>query len=211
MTPTLATYTPKGIPCFGRRLSCIVDHFPGRCYNDFTVRPGSQAPAANSTGCMAMTDFFRRQIFNIIAAVFLALFVLVWAAVLLRVGTWVPTGQAQAPELNGALVTAAGVLATSLSSLTASALGFTISEVKRDNEQAGHSAPLVSPGEVATRLSGRVIFAIMVYMTMGMLVLVLWLFKGQASTDLIGAFALSLLGWLVGAAGVVFQTEKTDA
>jgi hypothetical protein len=54
-----------------------------------------------------------------------------------------------------------------------------------------------------------VIFAIMVYMTMGMLVLVLWLFKGQASTDLIGAFALSLLGWLVGAAGVVFQTEKT--
>ncbi|WP_347108349.1 hypothetical protein AAHB33_15915 [Paenarthrobacter sp. S56] len=158
-----------------------------------------------------MTDFFRRQIFNIIAAVFLALFVLVWAAVLLRVGTWVPTGQAQAPELNGALVTAAGVLATSLSSLTASALGFTISEVKRDNEQAGHSAPLVSPGEVATRLSGRVIFAIMVYMTMGMLVLVLWLFKGQASTDLIGAFALSLLGWLVGAAGVVFQTEKTDA
>jgi hypothetical protein len=32
--------------------------------------------------------------------------------------------------------------------------------------------------------------------------------KGTASTDLIGAFALSLLGWLIGAAGVVFQTEK---
>ncbi|MFJ4209728.1 hypothetical protein ACIPY2_14845 [Paenarthrobacter sp. NPDC089675] len=157
-----------------------------------------------------MTDIFRRQIFNIIAAVFLALFVLVWAAVLLRVGTWVPTGTAEAPELNGALVTAAGVLATSLSSLTASALGFTISEVKRDNAQSGDSSSLVSPAQVATRLSGRVIFAIMVYMTMGMLVLVIWLFKGQASTDLIGAFALSLLGWLVGAAGVVFQTEKTD-
>ncbi|HKU36282.1 MAG TPA: hypothetical protein VJP90_12095 [Paenarthrobacter sp.] len=158
-----------------------------------------------------MTDFFRRHIFNIIAAVFLALFVLVWATVLLRVGTWVPTGAAEAPELNGALVTAAGVLATSLSSLTASALGFTISEVKRDNASAGDSGPLINPVQVATRLSGRVIFAIMVYMTMGMLVLVLWLFKGQASTDLIGAFALSLLGWLVGAAGVVFQTEKTDA
>ncbi|BCW49804.1 hypothetical protein J2Y41_000062 [Arthrobacter sp. 1088] len=156
-----------------------------------------------------MTDYFRRQMFNIIAAVFLALFVFVWAAVLLRVGTWVPTGGAVAPELNGALVTAAGVLATSLSSLTASALGFTISEVKRDQAEAGQSSTLVSPTEVANRLSGRVIFAIMVYMTMGMLVLVLWLFKGQASTDLIGAFALSLLGWLVGAAGVVFQTENT--
>ncbi|MEV7607162.1 hypothetical protein AB0N65_17140 [Paenarthrobacter sp. NPDC089322] len=158
-----------------------------------------------------MTDFFRRQIFNIIAAVFLALFVLVWATVLLRVGTWVPTGTAEAPELNGALVTAAGVLATSLSSLTASALGFTIAEVKRDSAAAGDTSTLVSPAQVATRLSGRVIFAIMVYMTMGMLVLVVWLFKGQASTDLIGAFALSLLGWLVGAAGVVFQTEKTGA
>lgn len=157
-----------------------------------------------------MTDYFRRHIFDIIAAVFLALFVLVWTTVLLRVGTWVPTGGAQAPELNGALVTAAGVLATSLSSLTASALGFTIAEVKRDSMEAGGSSAVVSPSAVATRLSGRVIFAIMVYMTMGMLVLVLWLFKGQASTDLIGAFALSLLGWLVGAAGVVFQTEKSE-
>jgi len=34
-----------------------------------------------------MSDFFRRHIFNIIAAVFLALFVLVWTTVLLRVGT----------------------------------------------------------------------------------------------------------------------------
>lgn len=182
-----------------------------RCYNVFTVRPGSQAPTANCTGCIAMADFFRRHIFNIIAAAFLALFVLVWTTVLIRVGTWVPTGEAEAPELNGALVTAAGVLATSLSSLTASALGFTISEVKRDNAGADGNGPLVNPAQVATRLSGRVIFAIMTYMTMGMLVLVLWLFKGQASTDLIGAFALSLLGWLVGAAGVVFQTEKSDA
>lgn len=157
-----------------------------------------------------MSDFFRRHIFNIIAAVFLALFVLVWTTVLLRVGTWVPTGGAKAPELNGALVTAAGVLATSLSSLTASALGFTIAEVKSGNQKAGDPNPVIRPSEVAMKLSGRAIFAIMVYMTMGMLVLVVWLFKGQASTDLIGAFALSLLGWLIGAAGVVFQTEKTE-
>ncbi len=50
----------------------------------------------------------------------------------------------------------------------------------------------------------------MVYMAVGLLVLIIWLVKGSASTDLIGAFALSLLGWLVGAAGVVFQTEKTS-
>ncbi|MCX2747140.1 hypothetical protein OOZ51_04830 [Arthrobacter sp. MI7-26] len=157
-----------------------------------------------------MTEYFRRQLFNVIAAVFLLLFVAVWLAVLIRVLTWIPVGDAAAPSLNGALVTAAGVLATSLSSLTASALGFTISEIRRDRvvETIERVETASYPSEVAARLSGRIIAAIMVYMVIGLLVLILWLFKGTASTDLIGAFALSLLGWLVGAAGVVFQTEK---
>jgi hypothetical protein len=161
-----------------------------------------------------MTEYFRQQMFNIIAAVFLGLFVAVWGAVLLRVGFWVPDGRTVAPPLNGALVTAAGVLATSLSSLTASALGFTIAEVKRDQASASRAAggpggaATLNPVEVTARLSGRIVAAVMVYLAMGLLVLLLWLVKGTASTDLIGAFALSLLGWLIGAAGVVFQTEK---
>ena len=160
-------------------------------------------------------DFLRQQLFNIIAFVFLGLFVAVWGSVLLRVGFWVPDGRTVAPPLNGALVTAAGVLATSLSSLTASALGFTIAEVRRDEEarrdlepgQAGATAAF-NPAEVTARLSGRIVAAVVVYLAVGLLVLLLWLVKGTASTDLIGAFALSLLGWLIGAAGVVFQTEK---
>ncbi|MHC6593859.1 hypothetical protein [Arthrobacter sp. C152] len=169
-----------------------------------------------------MMDFLRQQLFNIIALVFLGLFVAVWGTVLLRVGFWVPDGRTAAPPLNGALVTAAGVLATSLSSLTASALGFTIAEVRRGEPGSGDSAPagapaggrgrgsatMVSPSDVMASLSGRVVAAIVVYLAVGLLVLLLWLVKGTASTDLIGAFALSLLGWLIGAAGVVFQTEK---
>ena len=158
-------------------------------------------------------DFLRQQLFNIIAFVFLGLFVAVWGSVLLRVGFWVPDGRTVAPPLNGALVTAAGVLATSLSSLTASALGFTIAEVRRDEEARRDLAPSdatagFNPAEVTARLSGRIVAAVVVYMAVGLLVLLLWLVKGTASTDLIGAFALSLLGWLIGAAGVVFQTQK---
>lgn len=165
-------------------------------------------------------DILRQQLFNIIAFVFLGLFVAVWGSVLLRVGFWVPDGRTVAPPLNGALVTAAGVLATSLSSLTASALGFTIAEVRRDESEqdarrtSGPGAPVsstaVNPSDVTARLSGRIIAAIIVYLAMGLAVLLLWLAKGTASTDLIGAFALSLLGWLIGAAGVVFQTEKRN-
>ena len=93
-------------------------------------------------------DFLRQQLFNIIAFVFLGLFVAVWGSVLLRVGFWVPDGRTVAPPLNGALVTAAGVLATSLSSLTASALGFTIAEVRRDEEVRRDLAP----GDAGCRL-----------------------------------------------------------
>lgn len=165
-------------------------------------------------------EILRQQLFNIIAFVFLGLFVAVWGSVLLRVGFWVPDGRTVAPPLNGALVTAAGVLATSLSSLTASALGFTIAEVRRDESgqdarrPSGPGAPgsstAVNPSDVTARLSGRIIAAIIVYLAVGLAVLLLWLAKGTASTDLIGAFALSLLGWLIGAAGVVFQTEKRN-
>ena len=159
-----------------------------------------------------MGDFFRKQLFNIIAAVFLALFVIVWGNVLIQVWVFVPEVPGAPPKLNGAVVCAAGALSTALSSLTASALGFTIAEVRRE-EQSGEAAGraqagVFDAGGISTMLSGRVITALMVYLAMGLLVLGVWLVKGTASSDLIGAFSLSLLGWIIGAAGVVFQTEK---
>ncbi|MDZ4090820.1 MAG: hypothetical protein U1D68_06400 [Arthrobacter sp.] len=161
-----------------------------------------------------MGDFFRRQLFNIIAVVFLALFVIVWGNVLLQVWMFVPEVPGTPPRLNGAVVCAAGVLSTSLSSLTASALGFTIAEVRREEQAGGAAAAgqaqegVFDAGGITTKLSGRIIAALMVYLVVGLLVLGVWLVKGTASTDLIGAFSLSLLGWIIGAAGVVFQTEK---
>jgi hypothetical protein len=137
-------------------------------------------------------DILRQQLFNIIAFVFLGLFLL-WGSVLLRVGFWVPDGRTVAPPLNGALVTAAGVLAR-----------------RPSGPGAPGSSAAVNPSDVTARLSGRIVAAIIVYLAVGLAVLLLWLAKGTASTDLIGAFALSLLGWLIGATGVVFQTEKRN-
>lgn len=204
MASTISPRTPEAIALRG-----------ARCYNGLTVAPGCPLRPVKNEGWVAM-DFLRQQLFNIIAFVFLGLFVAVWGSVLLRVGFWVPDGRTAAPPLNGALVTAAGVLATSLSSLTASALGFTIAEVRRDEEtrrgltdgNTDAATAGFNPAEVTARLSGRIVAAVVVYLAVGLLVLLLWLVKGTASTDLIGAFALSLLGWLIGAAGVVFQTEK---
>jgi hypothetical protein len=159
-------------------------------------------------------DFFRKQLFNIIAAVFLALFVIVWGSVLMQVWVFIPEVPGTPPRLNGAVVCAAGVLSTSLSSLTASALGFTIAEVRREELDAGGETAaqardgVFETSGITTKLSGRIIAALMVYLVIGLLVLGVWLVKGTASTDLVGAFSLSLLGWIIGAAGVVFQAEK---
>lgn len=163
-----------------------------------------------------MAEFFRKQLFNIIAVVFLALFVIVWGNVLFQVWVFIPETPGTPPKLNGAVVCAAGVLSTSLSSLTASALGFTIAEVRREEQsgsteaggQAQAQAGVFDSGGITTKLSGRIIAALMVYLVIGLLVLGVWLVKGTASTDLVGAFSLSLLGWIIGAAGVVFQAEK---
>lgn len=43
----------------------------------------------------------------------------------------------------------------------------------------------------------------MVYLVIGLPVLGVWLVKGTASTDLVGAFSLSLLGCIIGAASVM--------
>ena len=61
-----------------------------------------------------MGDFFRNQLFNIIAAVFLALFVIVWGNVLIQVWVFVPEVPGTPPRLNGAVVCAAGALSLSL-------------------------------------------------------------------------------------------------
>ena len=103
-----------------------------------------------------MGDFFRKQLFNIIAAVFLALFVIVWGNVLIQVWVFVPEIPGTPPQLNGAVVCAAGALSTSLSSLTASALGFTIAEVRREEQAAGRRArprPVSSTPEGSPRSS----------------------------------------------------------
>lgn len=96
MPPTLATYTSKGINYFAVTglMGSLTGHTPGGTTNTRSRRPSSRGQSG--AGCVAMTDYLRRQMFNIIAAVFLILFVAVWLAVLLRVASWVPVGGATA-------------------------------------------------------------------------------------------------------------------
>ncbi len=164
-----------------------------------------------------MGDFFRKQLFNIIAAVFLAL-------VRDRLGQRPDSGLGVYPGGTGHRAQAERRRRLCRRG-TVHVAEFT--DCLRPRLHHGRGAPggadgggksagkasegIFDAGGITTKLSGRVITALMVYLVIGLLVLGVWLVKGTASTDLIGAFSLSLLGWIIGAAGVVFQTEKPSS
>jgi hypothetical protein len=58
---------------------------------------------------------------------------------------------------------------------------------------------------VAQKLPLWTYVGIAVYLLVGFAVFLTWLLKEQTAPELVIAFALSLLGWLIGAASVVFK------
>jgi hypothetical protein len=149
----------------------------------------------------------KNHLFDIIAVLILLVFASAWIAVLAQVWAY-PTGVAEGKEisavprlaLSSALVLAAGVLATTIGTQTAAALGFAVAEVA---SSGGTGA--VSAQAVAQKLPLWTYVGILVYLLVGLAVFVTWLVKEQTAPEIVIAFALSLLGWLIGAASVVFK------
>jgi hypothetical protein len=151
--------------------------------------------------------WIKNHIFDIIAALILLVFASAWIAVLAQVWAY-PTGVAEGETtsavprlaLSSALVLAAGVLATTIGTQTAAALGFAVAEVA-----AGGGSGTISAQAVAQKLPLWTYLGILVYLLVGLAVFVTWLVKEQTAPEVVIAFALSLLGWLIGAASVVFK------
>jgi hypothetical protein len=149
----------------------------------------------------------RNHIFDVIAVLILLVFVSAWIAVLAQVWAY-PSGVAEGTTvsavprlaLSSALVLAAGVLATTIGTQTAAALGFAVAEVA-----ASGGTGAVSAQAVAQKLPLWTYVGIAVYLLVGFAVFLTWLVKEQTAPEIVIAFALSLLGWLIGAASVVFK------
>jgi hypothetical protein len=149
--------------------------------------------------------WIKNHLFDIIAVLILLVFASAWIAVLAQVWAYPPAASADdtvAPrlELSSALVLAAGVLATTIGTQTAAALGFAVAEVT-----AVSGAGTISAQTVAQKLPLWTYVGILVYLLVGLAVFLTWLFKEQTAPEVVIAFALSLLGWLIGAASVVFK------
>jgi hypothetical protein len=151
--------------------------------------------------------WIKNHLFDIIAVLILLVFASAWVAVLAQVWAYGPgtaegTTVSAVPRLalSSALVLAAGVLATTIGTQTAAALGFAVAEVA-----ASGGTGAVSAQAVAQKLPLWTYVGILVYLVVGLAVFVTWLVKEQTAPEVVIAFALSLLGWLIGAASVVFK------
>jgi len=167
----------------------------------------------------------RKYALTLIGIVTILLFLGVWAAILIQAVTAAQAGNVA--TIQDGLTVAGGTVSTLIASLTAAAIGFSIAEAKVENEEK-LKALLAEPGtrsivqtadqavevsqfkasDLADGFTPLTIAAILSYLLVGLAVLVVWLALDVLSPAIVSGFALSLIGWLVGAAGIVF--EKGD-
>lgn len=153
-----------------------------------------KTPAASAGGAL------REQLITIIGAAVVAVFVAAWAWVLWLV--WAQPPGADPVTLGGALVATAGALSTTVATLTASALGFTIADVKNRDDVS------LSVSTVGKELSKPAAAAILAYLIVGLAVLVTWVVRESVAPELVVTFGFSILGWLVGGASAAFGTKS---
>lgn len=141
----------------------------------------------------------RSQLITLIGATVILLFVFVWGSVLISVWTYTPGDEGGVAPVGAAMVVAAGTLSTTVGTLTAGALGFTIADVKKDPDRQ------VTVVTIGKQLNAPTAWAVFAYLIVGVAVLITWLFREDVAPELVVTFGFSILGWLVGGAGAAFR------
>jgi hypothetical protein len=144
-----------------------------------------------------------KNIVYVVAMVVVAFFAGLWLVICMRVMLFTPDSPGERLVLSENVITAAGFLATTVGAGTAAVLGITIKDVG-GNGGGGSLAQRVNR-EVGK--SPLLIAGILTYLVVGTLTLTVWLTNPDESPDLIGTFALGILGWAGGAFASVFKAE----
>jgi hypothetical protein len=139
---------------------------------------------------------------EILALMFLGIFVVVWLWIGWDLWHFTPTSNQKRLDLDDGLVTAAGFLASSVGAGPAAVLGI---EIKKLTDQRRGFAASVA----RATLSPLIFTGVLAYAVVGGVVFALWLANRSVSPDVIQAFAFGLLGWLAGAFAAVFRAATT--
>lgn len=154
------------------------------------------------------------QLVAIIGAALVAVFVAVWSVLLWQVWNFVPTDDTPELVFGDGTIIVAGTLATTVGSLTAAALGFSIADVK---SAARTSSVASAAGEAPTAMTAReigravgtgVAWAVLAYLLVGVLVLLVYLLKEDVAPEFFSAYALSAVGWILGGGATALRSPS---
>jgi hypothetical protein len=157
-------------------------------------------------GLTRVTDLLKANLFNLLAFAILACFIGVWVYIMKQVADFHRTDELPTLELATGVVSLAGLLSTTIATITASALGFTIAEVKA---RATADSTGFDARAVGAATSTPTLLAILAYTGVAVAVFFTWVANEDVSPEVLSVFALSSIGWLVGSAPVVFKSAQT--
>ncbi len=140
------------------------------------------------------------RILGVLSTVVLLLFAAIWTWIGFELLGFDATTEKPKVDFSDAQITVAGFLASAVGAGTASVLGIEI-------QKAAPGRTLARAVGDAAQTSGVLLFGIVIYAAVGLFVLLVWFFNSGESTDMIGAFALGVLGWLAGAFAAVFRKQ----
>ena len=141
-----------------------------------------------------------------LSMVILLLFAAIWTIMAIELIQFQPTPQTPTVDFADAVVTVAGFLASAVGAATAAVLGIEIQRVDKRKEFSGSRLSSLTGRVTEAAMTSWILMAgILLYAAVGVLILLVWIFNSEKSPDMIGAFALGVLGWLAGAFAAVFR------
>ena len=138
-------------------------------------------------------------ILKAIAAVFLALFAGIWLWVAWKLWRFNPTTEVPTLTFSEAIAGTAGLVSVAVASATAGVLGI---EIQKGRGSGRTGITLTDAVKASTFLK----IGVLTYFIVGVVNLVVWLGNSEVAPEMVGAFALGVLGWMGGAFSAVFQS-----
>ncbi|MDN3496224.1 hypothetical protein QL996_09815 [Planococcus sp. APC 4015] len=159
-------------------------------------------------------EWTKNQLVAIIGAVLVLVFVIVWGVLIWEVWRFTPTEEVPLPVFGEGAVLIAGLLATTIGSLTSASLGFSIAEVKANAQAnatqsgAGETPPPVTAAAIGQAVGAGAAWAVIAYLAVGVAVLFVFLLREAVAPEFFSAFALSAVGWILGGGSVALRSTS---
>jgi len=141
------------------------------------------------------------------AGAFLALFIVVWVWIAVKLLRFSPTPIHPQLELGAAFTSISGVVSGAVGATTAAALGINVQQSLKNTQNGATS--LTEAAKAPTN-SPLIVIGVLSYLGVGLLLIAVWLAKGSGAPEVVQSFSVGALGWLAGSFAAVFAPSGRD-